>query len=126
MSVSWTTNIFSIVNIAVIAKNVNNGVESSIFVGGAEREASLIVTYPDPYNVTVTVFDQCQQNLRSEAFYIEALPINAVSTVEVPVLVIPQNTLTTHSSSTLLMSNSSVVDQLCNPKKEVNNAGSYI
>ena len=112
LSVTWSTNITNIVNIAVIASNTRNGLESGIVVGGAEREASLLVDHADPFNVTDTIFDQYQQRFSSEGFYIKGLP-DAVPTVTV----IPQNTPSTFTSKSPLL------NPLCIPKKEVQNSG---
>ena len=121
LSVSWSTNFAEIVNIVVIAMNTKSGVKGSTVVGGAEREASLLVDHRDPYNVTVMVFDRCQQNFSSEEFYIEELQFNgAMSTATITLM----STRYFHSSLSVFVPNSPALNQQCTTK-ETNNRGNH-
>ena len=64
--VMWSTSAGDdIVNIAVVARNTENGIERGVVVGREIRSVSIFVDTSLPYNVTVTVFDTCQQEFPS-------------------------------------------------------------
>ena len=69
LRVTWSTNSSDIVNIAVIADNVESGIKESVIVEYDQRETSITVNPRISYNVTVILHTKCQQKLTSEVYH---------------------------------------------------------
>ena len=79
LMVTWSTNASGIVNIAVVVNNTEAGIERGVVVGREIRNVSINVDTSLPYNVTVIVFDTCQQEFPSKPVPVEKKSISISS-----------------------------------------------
>ena len=83
MTVTWTSQIYDIVAIAVIVENAHRYFQKTTFIEWNETEVSIVVDHADAYNVTVVVYDRCRESHTSDIFPVpsgtEPTPTNAGS-----------------------------------------------
>ena len=82
LMVTWSTSAGDIVNIAVVARNTENGIERGVVVGREIRSVSIFVDTSLSYNVTVIVFDTCQQEFPSAVVLVKKKNIISTSPSE--------------------------------------------
>jgi hypothetical protein len=66
LTVTWTSQIYDIVAIAVIVENAERNFQKTTFVEWNETEESVVVDPTVPYNVTVVVYDRCRESHMSD------------------------------------------------------------
>ena len=72
LTVTWTSQIYDIVAIAVIVENAHRNFQKTLFVEWNETEVSVIVDPTIPYNVTVVVYDRCRESHTSDIFHVRS------------------------------------------------------
>ena len=75
LTVSWRTNNIGIINIAIIAENIDYNVRITTLVQAHEREATVPVNPSIPYNITVVVKNKCKHSLTSEVYFVKGFDI---------------------------------------------------
>ena len=68
MTVTWTSQIYDVVTIAVIVQNTQRKFQKTTFVEWNETEESVVVDPEVAYNVTVVVYDRCRESHMSDIY----------------------------------------------------------
>ena len=68
LRIAWSINISDTVKVAVIAENVDHAIERTVIVEAFEKQTGISVCPKISYNVTVIVYNKCNQSFTSEIF----------------------------------------------------------